>query len=577
MVKDDPVSQSRDAFRPAEVTEASCFPRPSAILLVVLFLGSWLLLFLGSTRFAGAYDEGFVLVAAMRAMAGQVPHRDFYYVYGPAQYFILAALFKLFGPSIFVARLFDLALKAATVVSIYWMARAVCRGWMAEFAGLIAFLWIFGLALNTSALTPVALLALWSTWFILPVFTSGPTWRWTFAAGLMTGLVELFRYDLGLPLMGLQMALLATALLRRNHIAGRNQLRAAISSCLVYAAGFALVVLPPVLLYLSVASFRDFLLDLFIYGGKNYRPGRGLPFPAVHFHNLEDLGIYVPILILILCLFALRHGWRNRPQPAWLGFMLSFTLVGGLLYFKGIVRVSNNGMYLSLICCLVLLVFLADLRAELPKFLRGPVLLTSGLVCFISLVAAGRQAESLIRHRSSVLGRIISPSSQHPQAAQVDWCSDHDAPLTRGFCFLVDSDHIAATQFLRSHTQPKDVLLIGVPHHDHIFASDNMAYFATWRLPATRWSQYDPDLQNTGPVQEQIIADLQRNPPPYIVLDAEFEKENEPNDSSKSSGVTLLDDFIHSHYEPAESFGVMSIWARTGVPGPQTTEPQSGR
>jgi hypothetical protein len=36
----------------------------------------------------------------------------------------------------------------------------------------------------------------------------------------------------------------------------------------------------------------------------------------------------------------------------------------------------------------------------------------------------------------------------------------------------------------------------------------------------------------------------------------------EPNDSAKSSGVTLLDDYIYNKYQPSETFGTMSIWQR---------------
>jgi hypothetical protein len=46
------------------------------------------------------------------------------------------------------------------------------------------------------------------------------------------------------------------------------------------------------------------------------------------------------------------------------------------------------------------------------------------------------------------------------------------------------------------------------------------------------------------------------------VLDSEFELSREPNDSSKSSGVMLLDRYIHDKYQPSETFGTMSVWQR---------------
>jgi hypothetical protein len=56
-------------------------------------------------RDVSIYDEGIILTGARRVAQGALPHRDFYANYGPGQFFTLAAIFKLFGPSIFVERI----------------------------------------------------------------------------------------------------------------------------------------------------------------------------------------------------------------------------------------------------------------------------------------------------------------------------------------------------------------------------------------------------------------------------------------------------------------------------------------
>src|SRR4051794_40795487 len=45
-------------------------------------------------------DEGLLLHVADRLAAGQVPYRDVYFIYTPGAQYVLAALFKLFGPSL---------------------------------------------------------------------------------------------------------------------------------------------------------------------------------------------------------------------------------------------------------------------------------------------------------------------------------------------------------------------------------------------------------------------------------------------------------------------------------------------
>ena len=111
--------------------------------------------------------------------------------------------------------------------------------------------------------------------------------------------------------------------------------------------------------------------------------------------------------------------------------------------------------------------------------------------------------------------------------AQVSWCKNGN-PLTQGLCFLTETDRARTIEFIESHTRPDQRLYVGLTRHDKIFAADNITYFATQRLPATRWSELDPDLESRYDVQAQMVDEFERNVPPYIVLDSEFAQENEP-------------------------------------------------
>ena len=59
-----------------------------------------------------------------------------------------------------------------------------------------------------------------------------------------------------------------------------------------------------------------------------------------------------------------------------------------------------------------------------------------------------------------------------------------------------------------------------------------------------------------------MVREFEASKPPFIVLDAEFEEVSEPNDSSLSTGVTLLDEYIRERYQEAETFGDLDIWQR---------------
>ena len=73
--------------------------------------------------------------------------------------------------------------------------------------------------------------------------------------------------------------------------------------------GFAAVILPAALYFLSVASFQSFYFDLIGYAVKNYHRSRSLPFPPIYLKGLENLEIYLPILLAAISLYlALAPG-----------------------------------------------------------------------------------------------------------------------------------------------------------------------------------------------------------------------------------------------------------------------------
>src|SRR6478735_1532743 len=61
-------------------------------------------------------DESILLVYTEQVRSGQVPHRDFFTVYGPAPFYGLAGLFWAFGSSLAVERIFGLTLHVAVAV-----------------------------------------------------------------------------------------------------------------------------------------------------------------------------------------------------------------------------------------------------------------------------------------------------------------------------------------------------------------------------------------------------------------------------------------------------------------------------
>jgi hypothetical protein len=540
--------------------------RAALIDVALVFLVCYFILFLGLSRHPYTYDEGLVLTAAMRVAAGQIPHRDFYANYGPGQFYVLAGLFKLFGQSLLIERLFDLLIKSLLVTLMYAVAASYCRRWIAACASILSILWLIGLHdLVGTPVIPVSLLNLIALALILPLFSRNlSAWR-MLAAGAVAGLGVLFRYDTGIALFGIQVCVIAIAIYLRS---ASHRLSNTVSALWPLLLGFATVTLPPALYFLSVAPLGSFIHDLIVYPAKYYRRNRNLPFPGIYFKGLENLEVYLPIVLAVLSLYLALGGrsasvgksaLRSRDVSenlSWRGFLITFGLLTAVMYLKGFVRVGLSQMYLSIIPSLLLLAVLLQNILGLRVPGRISVICLASLSVVAGTWAAVHQTISLYRYQVSVpsSARLGIPAIQ-------DWCKTKN-PLTKGFCFLPDEARIQTIEFIDSHTRPNQELYVGTTKHDRIFANDNIIYFGAQRLPATHWSHFDPGLQNSYEIQAQMVDELNSNAPPYIVLDSEFDGIREPNDSSRSTGVTLLDEYIHDEYQHIGDFGDMAIWQR---------------
>jgi hypothetical protein len=602
----------------------------------------------------GTYDEGFLLTAAFREMLGQIPHRDFYFAYGPAQTYLLVGLFKLFGPSVLIERLYDLVIKAVVVASIWHFARKFTRPAIALTATGAVFLLLATISMNGSASVPASLAALWASWLLIQPATGKPT-RNPFLAGLITAVALFFRYDVGLALCATNLLLIAILTFLQPGLTGANALEqippcntgkeirhperregppyfdhpgklyilrvSALSAKLrqlvpaftlqaaPYLFGFGLLILPFATLVRAFGATKDLLFDCFTFPEHFFRAGRNLPLPGIHFRTLDDLAVYLPIPIVIAAILFLiqitrpnakpeakpssaREALKIRPA------LTAFILLTLLFYAKGFIRISPVQLFPALVTSTLLLAILMAHRnllhsGRLPSLLANKIhLLSSQLPTFLSArrkaLGSASRLSTAINLRSITfalitlslaitpislvwlsLHRILDMRNHHAALLQTIFTSPNpnppftpETPLSRGLTFTPGDDKQTAINFLRTHTTPLDTLYVGVTHHDRIFANDNLTYFATGLLPATKWSEFDPGLQSQLPIQAQMVGDLEANRPPYIAIDSEFDQIREPNTSAQSSGVFLLDNYIAQHYHPVETLPTITIYQR---------------
>jgi Dolichyl-phosphate-mannose-protein mannosyltransferase len=536
---------------------------------LLVFLAAALLLALGMDRELGVYDEGVILTGAMRVAAGDIPHADFYANYGPGEFYLIAALFKLFGQYAVVERVYDVLVRAMIVAVCYGLAAGYARKDVALAAAAICGLWLFSLPFYGYPIFPVALLSLFAAILILPVL-AGQFSSWRLAvAGALVALAGLIRYDVGFVVFAAFAAVLPLSSVLRTRDT-RHALGDAKAVLLPYVIGTCAIFLPVAACYLAVAPIAPFIHDIFSFSIRYYARMRSLPFPGLlaTLGSIDNAGVYLPILICAAAacsLFLGRAGIRGRSRTPsgdnaierrkdWLLIML--TVVTTALYLKGLVRVSIAHMVASIIPSLVLLAVLLERAWHQGQVAR----IAAGALCALSVASAGYAAITAAQFRLALDSTVLAAMAA-PRAADNSWCPT-PSELRRIQCLLLDPDREGATRFVVANTRPDERIFVGLGRHDKIFINDDLMYFATGRMPATRWHQFDAGLQTRADIQGKIIAELQARRVRYVVLESTWDGVAEPNGSAISSGVHLLDEYIRSNYRPVQVYGQVTVFFR---------------
>jgi hypothetical protein len=541
----------------------------------VLFLIAIIYLLLCMDRQVGIHGEGFVLVDAVRVLNGEIPHRDFYVLYGPGQFYILAALFKCFGTSVLVERAWDSVVRGCSVVLVFIIVSQVGAPRSVAFLASVASLvWLGSFGTYGYPVFPALAAALASLAFLVPAFGREGSATRLVTAGVCAGFVMLFRYDVGVAIFGVGCAILAFSRWSEGS-AKANFLRAAMRALLLFGLGFAVVVGPMIVAFTFLGVMPDLIFDIIIYPAHYYIRMRSLPFPGLSslWADPGKFDVFLPVVLCAAAVPAIVAVARNRGrienvskgaarQPdieaTLLWTLLALVIVTLVFFAKGVVRVSTAHMAMALISSLAL-------TGVVARAVRGRGLIAFGsligAVCSISILTFPIMHSALWQAERSI-SWAMDPASWRLSAtglpAESGSCRIH-AGFERMVCFPMSSDTMETVRYIGERTAPDTSIFIGLSRHDRIFANNSLLYFIMKRFPMTKWHEFDPGLQTTEPIQQEMIGELRRGRPELIVLGRYWEDANEPNESSLSSGVTILDDYLKSAFEPVATFGANTV------------------
>ncbi len=144
----------------------------------------------------GITAEGVAYVSAQRVLEGQIPYRDFWTIYAPGSFYLLAGVFSVFGSSVFVARLTSALLMGVVGLSLYGHGSRYARRWLAILIALVAIVALFPRARYYSTYPPL-LAALLPSLLATTVYFRNGSGKWLFASGAACSLAIVFKHDVG--------------------------------------------------------------------------------------------------------------------------------------------------------------------------------------------------------------------------------------------------------------------------------------------------------------------------------------------------------------------------------------------
>lgn len=184
-------------------------------------------------------DEGLLLHVAERLAQGQVPYRDVYFIYTPGWQYLLAGVFRLFGPSLAVEHALLFTVHVALVLVVYGLAARLAWRPLAMAAALVVI---------ASGVSPYRTLMGLVTVAALTRYADTAPVRWLCATGLLVGASYLVGQEIGVYTLGAALGYLAVDwLLRARWLDGssrRASFVATVRQAALLIAGTAIVILP---------------------------------------------------------------------------------------------------------------------------------------------------------------------------------------------------------------------------------------------------------------------------------------------------------------------------------------------
>lgn len=522
------------------------FKNKNLILYIILLASSFIYFLPSVFKPLNLYDEGQIVYGAFRVLNGQMPYRDFWTLYGPVQYFVIALVFKTFGISVLVARLWDIFIRSLLALMIFLSAQKLTTKRNALLSWFMSVVWLNFFGFFNYPIFPAFLTSLFSLYLFYVYLKNQKSSVYILASSLFAVLAGLFRYEYGIFIIIAEMIILIAFVFINKKV---------YSSIFIYLSGIFITTLPYLYVLFKNVSLVDIRYFLITYPMEIYPKVRAISFPMLNINQILTsnnlistlntiLSIiyffpyYIPLLVFVLSIILtmkniLNNNTKKTDASIWFRAVLT---VCGILSLKYILSRADY-IHLS-VPILFTIILLFSLSSYISNYY-----LKNALNKLIYLFAILMMAYPLMNIN------FDSVSLKY---------TEHTIKRANGIALFPFAEKTIS--FIQSHVPEGGFIFVGSSRHDKVMYNDVMFYFLSERDNASKFDQLVPGDVNTLSSQQKIVSDIQRKKVRYIVLFSGFDNDfDEENESSISSGITYLDDYFADNFKTIEQFGLYRI------------------
>lgn len=508
------------------------------------------------------FDEGFIVSGAMLVNDGKLPYKDFLSMYGPGQYYLTAAIYRLFGEELIYVRVLHIIILVSLGLAIFLLSRRISRSFSTSLLSLAAYA-----AIVIYAQPNVGYPAITATLFLLLSVFSLIKWsesmdrRELAMASLMVGVAGLFRWDFGV--FGL-LALLITAILYQL-VEGKNSNQSVkLFHCIIFSLMpavliIAVVYIPLIFIYSNPVQWYK---EVPLFSLTEFAKWRGIDYVRPQFWSfltkstptnfivliLNLAYLAVPVLLalaaLAMAMFHVTKRSANPDEKTWFVLDIFFALLCLFLLNQMRVRPGFPQGFPAIVASIPIAALVIKFTGSLiavEKYVKN-IFITFGLLAVCSVVT--------IRYEKWL------------SFAKEDTMVVRESRYAGIYLESKNKNYIDLVRYIRNHTKPDEAIFSGVVDHSRLFVNDTLIYFLTARPPADRFLELEPGISNSSYGQEVIVNALQKKNVKLIVLLDMLSGES--NQTSKSNGIHMLNNYIFQNYHLDKTFGKYRVYLKNG-------------